>query len=58
MGDDRTDEDAFRALRSRSSRAVTVRVTHGEDITTAAEFSVEDPAAVRSFLEWLLERSK
>jgi trehalose-phosphatase len=58
VGDDRTDEDAFRALRSRSSRAVTVRVTHGEEMTTAAEFSVEDPAAVRSFLEWLLERAR
>jgi trehalose-phosphatase len=58
VGDDRTDEDAFRALRSRSPRVVTVRVTHGEDIATAAEFSVEDPAAVRSFLEWLLQRSR
>jgi trehalose-phosphatase len=58
MGDDRTDEDAFRALRSRSSRVVTVRVTNGEDIATAAEFSVEDPAAVRKLLEWLLQRSR
>lgn len=58
VGDDRTDEDAFRALRSRSSRVVTVRVTHGEHIATAAEFSVEDPAAVRKLLEWLLERSR
>ncbi|HEU4585388.1 MAG TPA: trehalose-phosphatase [Gemmatimonadaceae bacterium] len=58
VGDDRTDEDAFRALRSRSARVVTVRVTHGEEMATAAEFSVEDPAAVRSFLEWLLERSR
>lgn len=58
VGDDRTDEDAFRALRSRSPGAVTVRVTHGEEIATAAEFSVEDPAAVRRLLEWLLERSK
>lgn len=58
VGDDRTDEDAFRALRSRSARAVTVRVTHGEEKATAAEFSVEDPAAVRSFLEWLLERAR
>lgn len=58
VGDDRTDEDAFRALRSRSARAVTVRVTHGEGTATAAEFSIEDPAAVRSFLEWLLERSR
>lgn len=58
VGDDRTDEDAFRALRSRSSRVVTVRVTHGDDVATAAEFSVEDPAAVREFLRWLLERSR
>ena len=58
VGDDRTDEDAFRALRSRSSRVVTVRVTNGEDIATAAEFSVEDPAAVRKLLEWLLQRSR
>jgi len=58
VGDDRTDEDAFRALRTRSTRPVTVRVTHGEEMTTAAEFSVEDPAAVRAFLEWLLERSR
>jgi trehalose-phosphatase len=58
IGDDRTDEDAFRALRSRSARVVTVRVTHGEDIATAAEFSVETPADVRTFLEWLLERSR
>jgi trehalose-phosphatase len=58
VGDDRTDEDAFRALRSRSPRPVTVRVTHREDIATAAEFSLEDPAAVRQLLEWLLERSR
>jgi trehalose-phosphatase len=58
VGDDRTDEDAFRALRSRSARVVTVRVTHGEEMATAAEFSLEDPAAVRSFLEWLLERAR
>ncbi len=58
IGDDQTDEDAFRALRSRSPRSVTIRVTHGEAIATAAEFSVEDPAGVRTFLEWLLERSR
>lgn len=57
MGDDVTDEDAFRALRSRSPRAVTVRVTHDEpDAATAAEFSLHDPAEVREFLEWLEER--
>lgn len=58
VGDDRTDEDAFRALRARSQRVVTVRVTHDEERATAAEFSVGDPAAVRSFLEWLLERRR
>jgi trehalose-phosphatase len=58
VGDDRTDEDAFRALRARSRRVVTVRVTHDEDVATAAEFSVEDPADVRLFLEWLLERRR
>ena len=58
VGDDRTDEDAFRALRARSRRVVTVRVTHDEDLTTAAEFSLRDPAAVRSFLGWLLERRR
>jgi trehalose-phosphatase len=58
VGDDRTDEDAFRALRSRSARVVTVRVTHGEEMATAAVFSLEDPAAVRSFLEGLLERAR
>jgi trehalose-phosphatase len=53
-GDDQTDEDAFRALRRRAPEAVTVRVTHGEDIPTAAEFTVRDPAEMRLFLEWLL----
>lgn len=51
IGDDRTDEDAFRELRSAYPRAVTVRVgdpEHGE--TTAAEFRVETPAEVRDFL--------
>jgi len=50
-GDDRTDEDAFRALRDAFPRAVTVRVgdpDHGE--TTAAEFRVETPADVKDFL--------
>jgi trehalose-phosphatase len=58
VGDDRTDEDAFRALRARSPRVVTVRVTHGDDVASAAEFAVRDPAEVRSFLEWLLERRR
>lgn len=57
MGDDVTDEDAFRALRSRIPRAVTVRVTHDETgAPTAAEFALRDPAEVREFLDWLARR--
>lgn len=58
IGDDRTDEDAFGALRFRSREAVTVRVTHGEDVRTSAEFAVRDPEEVRVFLEWLLARRR
>jgi trehalose 6-phosphate phosphatase len=58
IGDDTTDEDAFRALRLRSSHAVTVRVTHGTDTPTAAEFALDGPAEVRSFLEWVLDRRR
>jgi len=55
IGDDQTDEDAFRALRSRAGHAVTVRVLHGDETTpTAAEFSACDPIEVRAFLEWLV----
>ena len=55
IGDDRTDEDAFRALRMRQRRAVTVRVAPDERTGTAAEFSVADPPEVLRFLEWLRE---
>lgn len=53
IGDDRTDEDAFRALRLRLQRAVTVRVAPDESTGTAAEFAVADPDEVLRFLEWL-----
>ena len=53
IGDDRTDEDAFRALRMRQRRAVTVRVAPDESAGTAAEFAVSDPPQVLEFLEWL-----
>ena len=56
-GDDRTDEDMFRALRARMPSCVTVRV--GEDASaheTSAEFRIPDPAAMREFLEILLAR--
>jgi trehalose-phosphatase len=53
-GDDRTDEDMFRALRARRPACVTIRV--GEDASaqdTAAEFRLPDPAAMRELLELL-----
>lgn len=57
-GDDRTDEDAFEALRSRKPDAVTVRVGAGEDspIDTHAEYSVGSPADLREILRWLATR--
>ena len=55
-GDDRTDEDAFRALRARSPRAVTVRVCN-ERIETAAEFRLEEPAALRELLAGVARRA-
>lgn len=56
-GDDRTDEDAFRALRSMSVNAVTVHVGTGDHrtaLTTDAEFVVPDPPAFHELLRWLL----
>lgn len=56
-GDDRTDEDMFRALRERMPSCVTIRV--GEDASaqdTAAEFRVPDPAAMREVLEIISSR--
>jgi trehalose 6-phosphate phosphatase len=55
-GDDRTDEDAFRSLRSAAPHAVTVRVGGPADdqtAATAAEFTVPDEDALRELLEWL-----
>jgi len=55
-GDDRTDEDAFRALRGLTAEAVTLHV--GGDtpapVETSAEFIVPDPAGLRELLEWLV----
>jgi trehalose-phosphatase len=55
-GDDRTDEDAFRSLRARSPRAVTIRIDESGENKTAAEIRLRDPAAVHEFLEWLAAR--
>lgn len=54
-GDDRTDEDMFRALREHQPRTVTVRV--GADlpeVETGAEFSVADTDAMRELLASIL----
>jgi trehalose-phosphatase len=56
-GDDRTDEDAFRSLRSAAPHAVTVRVGGPADdqtAATAAEFTVPDEGALRGLLESLV----
>ena len=56
-GDDRTDEDAFRSLRSDAPHAVTVRVGGSADdqtAATAAEFTVPDEEALRGLLEWMV----
>ena len=58
-GDDRTDEDMFRALRARMPSCVTIRV--GEDASaqeTAAEFRVPDPGAMRELLETIRSRRR
>ena len=47
-GDDRTDEDLFRVVRSAHPRAITVRV--GERGETAAEFWLSDTDAMRELL--------
>ena len=58
IGDDVTDEDAFRVLRARAPNAVTVRVSEDPETPTAAEFAVRDTAAVRETLERLLRQRR
>lgn len=56
VGDDETDEDAFRVLRARVPKAVTVRVGGaGEPRATAAEYAVASPDDVRALLVRLAE---
>jgi trehalose-phosphatase len=58
-GDDRTDEDAFRALRAAQHAAVTVYVGNDDvEVKTGAEFSVSDPEDVRELLESILARRR
>lgn len=57
-GDDRTDEDAFRALRFASPRAVTLRIRSAEDGqgASSAEFLLPSTDALREALELLVAR--
>lgn len=59
-GDDRTDEDAFRALREHRADCVTVRVVgatgHEAAVDTHAEFAVATPESLREVLRWLVAR--
>ena len=60
-GDDQTDEDIFRALKARASRAVTVHIlgaARDEQIAVAteAEFVLASPIELRRALEWLVAR--
>jgi trehalose-phosphatase len=58
IGDDVTDEDAFRLLRQQMPSAVTARVCAAEDAETAAEFRIPGPDAVREFLLWLVQTAR
>lgn len=52
-GDDVTDEDAIRALRTHHPDAVTVRILGDESSPTDAEFFLSDTRSMRGFLEEL-----
>ena len=51
IGDDRTDEDAFRSLRARSARPVTIRVDETGENETAAEVIAAEPGGGARFSE-------
>lgn len=58
-GDDRTDEDAFRALRAAQPTAVTVYVGEDDEAErSSAEFHVTDPSDVRALLESIVARRR
>jgi trehalose-phosphatase len=55
-GDDRTDEDAFVALREAKPDSVTIHVETertADSAATAAEFALPDVVAMRELLEWV-----
>ena len=54
-GDDRTDEDAFRALRP-TGRAITVRIDDDGAVKTGAEFTLPSPVELHDLLGWLAHR--
>ena len=49
LGDDLTDEDAFRAVKGRGIGGIGILVAE-EPRETAAEYSLRDPEEVREFL--------
>ena len=53
LGDDITDEDAFRAI---EKQGIGILVAE-EPRPTAASYGLRDPGEVRLFLEWLVDRS-
>ena len=58
-GDDRTDEDMFRAVRPSQPAAVTVWVAHEiPEFETAAEFTVSSTDALRQLLESIVRRRR
>lgn len=54
VGDDETDEDAFRAL---AIGGIGIRVGP-EVMSTRADYRLDDPGEVRTFLAWLAERGE
>lgn len=52
VGDDETDEDAFRAVAAHDPPGIGILVTP-TPVPTAARFTLRDPDEVRKLLEWL-----